>query len=62
VYTCRALGIEAVGLGIADWGHYTSVAMIRYTIREVLATLNAMWEVHVTRPLPTFLGPFEGIA
>jgi vancomycin permeability regulator SanA len=30
-------------------------------MREVAATFVALLEVHVTRPLPRFLGPFEGI-
>lgn len=62
VYTCQQLDIEATGLGTPDWGAYPSALMHRYTMREVLATLNALWQVHITRPLPTFLGPFEGIS
>ncbi len=61
VYTCRALGVEAVGLGTPDWGRYSPLLLARYTAREALATLNALVEVHLTRPLPTFLGPFEGL-
>jgi vancomycin permeability regulator SanA len=62
LYTCRQLGIDAVGLGTPDWKSYHGVLILRYTVREVLATLNAVWQVHITRPLPTYLGPFEGIA
>lgn len=61
VYTCRTLGVKAVGLGTQDWGAYRETLLVRYTLRESLATLKAIWELHVTRPLPTFLGPFEGI-
>lgn len=61
VYTCRHLGIDAVGLGTPDWGFYREALLIRYSIREFLATLKALWQVHITQPLPTFLGPFEGI-
>ncbi|MCU0494115.1 MAG: YdcF family protein [Chloroflexaceae bacterium] len=61
VYTCRALGVEAVGLGTSDWDRFNRVLMMRYGLRESLAILNALWEVHVSRPLPTFLGPFEGL-
>jgi vancomycin permeability regulator SanA len=60
VYTCRQLGIRAVGLGTPDWERYPRV-MGPYSMREALATLNALWEVHITRPEPTFLGPFEGL-
>ncbi len=61
VYTCRHLGIDAVGLGTQDWGIFRNDSMMRYSNREILAVLKALWEVHVTRPKPTFLGPFEGI-
>lgn len=61
VYTCQQLGIATSGLGTPDWGAYPSGLMQRYALREMLATLNALWELHITRPLPTFLGPFEGI-
>jgi vancomycin permeability regulator SanA len=62
VYTCGQLGVDAVGLGTPDWGVYADPLMASYTLREALATLNALWEVHVTRPTPTYLGRFEGIA
>ncbi|MEG4072141.1 ElyC/SanA/YdcF family protein [Microcoleus sp. Pol14C2] len=61
VYTCRQLGVEAIGLGTPDWGKFRPKGMIRYTFREFFAVLKALWEVRVTRPEPTFLGPFEGI-
>lgn len=61
VYTCRALGVQAVGLGTPDWGRYSPVLLARYTVREALATAKALLDVHLTRPLPTFLGPYEGV-
>lgn len=61
VYTCRRLGIESIGLGTPDWGVYPLRAVSFYTLRETLATFKALWQLHVTRPLPTFLGPYEGI-
>jgi vancomycin permeability regulator SanA len=62
VYTCSQLGIDAVGLGTPDWEAYRDSVIMRYTIREAFATLNALLELHITRPLPTYLGPFEGVA
>lgn len=62
VYTCQTLGVTAVGLGTQDWGAYRETLLVQYTLREVLATLKALWQLHVTRPLPTFLGPFEGMS
>ncbi|NCC35710.1 MAG: hypothetical protein EOM24_27415 [Chloroflexia bacterium] len=61
VYTCRALGVDAVGVGVRDWGHYAPPVLAQYTVREALATVKALLDVHVTRPGPTFLGPYEGI-
>lgn len=62
VYTCRQLGVDAAGLGTPDWGVYRDGLMVRYSLREMLATLKALWEVHVTKPLPTYLGPREYVS
>jgi vancomycin permeability regulator SanA len=59
LYTCRGLGLDAVGLGAPDWGTYPEALLLRYSLREAVATLNALWQVHVARPEPTFLGPRE---
>ncbi|PAX53135.1 SanA/YdcF family protein [Brunnivagina elsteri] len=61
IYTCKNLSVEAVGLGTPDWGSYNKTTVTRYTAREKLSVLKALWEVHISRPLPTFLGKFEGI-
>jgi vancomycin permeability regulator SanA len=69
VYTCRALGIDAVGLAIPDWQHhpersatrYTASEKFGYTLREWLAAGKAFTQLHITRPNPTFLGRFEGL-
>jgi vancomycin permeability regulator SanA len=61
LYTCLQLGVDAVGLGTPDWGVYSDGLMSYYSLRESLATLKALWELHITRPPPTFLGSFEGI-
>lgn len=56
LYTCQQLGINAVGLGI-----YSQYRTGWYTMREALATVKALWDLHISRPLPTFLGPAEFI-
>jgi vancomycin permeability regulator SanA len=69
VYTCRALGIDALGLAIPDWAHHpersaTSYGLdqqVVYSLREWLAGAKALAQLHLTRPSPTFLGPFEGL-
>ena len=49
------------GLGAPDWGVYGTGVMLPYLSREALAVIKALWQVHIVRPPPTFLGPFEGI-
>jgi vancomycin permeability regulator SanA len=61
VYTCRALGIEASGIAAPDWGVYPDALIARYTARESLAALRALWQVHISHPPPTFLGPREEV-
>ncbi|HEY6041768.1 MAG TPA: ElyC/SanA/YdcF family protein [Anaerolineae bacterium] len=61
LYTCRQLGIQAVGFGTPDWGVYPSGLMWAYSVREAFATTKALWDLNVSRPLPTFLGPYEGV-
>lgn len=69
VYTCRTLGIDAIGLAVPDWSHHPERARthypfdlrISYAAREWLATVKAIGQLHLTRPAPTFLGPFEGL-
>lgn len=61
LYLCRHLGIDAVGIGTRDWGVYPDGLMTAYSIREVPAIFKALWQVHVTRPTPTYLGPKEGL-
>ena len=60
VYTYQALGLHATGLGTPDWGAYPTL-MPGYAARELLAISKSLWEVHISRPLPTFLGPFVGL-
>jgi vancomycin permeability regulator SanA len=55
VYTCRQLGLKAVGLGTPDGEIYGLRGMLPYLLREVLANVKALWNIHITRPLPTFL-------
>lgn len=61
LYTCQHLGLDVEGLGTPDWENYPLQIMGPYSAREGLAILKALWQIHITRPLPTFLGPFEGI-
>lgn len=51
LYTCNALGVRAVGVS-ADLRQYRQRSEIYWNLREVFATLVALWEVHVTHPQP----------
>jgi vancomycin permeability regulator SanA len=61
IYTCRQFGLDTVGLGTPDIEIYGLWGMIPDFRREMLANVKALWEVHVTRPRPTFLGRLEKI-
>jgi SanA protein len=56
LYVCRALGIDAAGFP-ADLRAYRPNALAWWNLRELPATLVALWEVHVTRPLPVLGNP-----
>ena len=49
VYTCRKMGIEAIGLGTRDWGWYGIDSVSYHTFREIFATLKALWQLHVLK-------------
>lgn len=56
IYTCRGLGVRAVGFAAAD---FSGPAYTAGRWREYPARLVAWWQVTVTRPRPRFLGPRE---
>lgn len=56
LYTCNMLGLNARGVP-ADLRQYHSKSMAYWQVRETLATLVALWEVHITRPLPVLGEP-----
>lgn len=59
LYICRQLGLDAVGVS-ADRRIYQRRAFAYWNLRELFATLTALWEVHISRPLPV-LGKPESI-
>ncbi len=60
LYTCNALGVDAVGV-IADQREYRRLARLFWFTRETIATLAALVDVHLLHPLP-ILGDPEPIA
>ena len=56
LYTCNQLGVQAIGVP-SDLREYRRNATLYWHIRELPATLVALWEVNVTRPLPVLGDP-----
>lgn len=56
LYTCSRLGIDAVGVA-ADQSRYRARSELFWNMRELPATLVALWEVHFSRPLPVLGEP-----
>ncbi len=56
LYTCHALGLSVVGVS-ADQRSYSMRSWLYWNVRELPATLNALWQAYVTRPLPVLGEP-----
>jgi SanA protein len=54
VYTARSLGLEAIGVA-ADIQPYANE--FKNAMREKLARVKAVLQLHITHPEPTYLGP-----
>lgn len=59
VYIGRAMGIQGNGLGTPDWGRYGIHSISYHTLREIVATAKALWQVHLTPPRPIGLNQGE---
>lgn len=59
LYLCNMLGIDGVGVA-ADNFRYRRMSLLFWNARELAATLTALLDVHITRPLP-ILGEPEPI-
>ncbi len=59
LYTCAVLNIDVVGVA-SDRTVFLPVTLAYWNLRELPATLVALWEVHISRPLP-ILGKPEPI-
>jgi SanA protein len=51
IYLCNHIGVEGVGVS-ADGRVYRKSSVLIWNVREFLATVNALWEVHVSHPVP----------
>jgi SanA protein len=59
LFLCNTLGVQAVGVS-ADMRTYRQRSQFYWNLREVPATVVAVWDVYITRPLP-ILGKPEPI-
>lgn len=59
IYTCSVLGMDVTGVK-ANLKHFQKVSILYWNFREVFASLNALWDVHISHPLPV-LGDQEPI-
>lgn len=59
LYLCNMLGVDGVGV-VADNFRYRRMSLLFWNARELAATLTALVDVHLTRPLP-ILGEPEPI-
>jgi SanA protein len=56
LYTCSALGVSAVGV-TSDLRTYRKASIFFWNLREIPATLVALLDVHLTRPVPILGNP-----
>ena len=56
LYTCNTLGVDAVGVS-ADMRQYRGSSQAFWNFRETIATVVALWEVHLSLPEPILGNP-----
>ena len=56
IYTCNLLGISAIGVP-ADLRQYRRVSQTFWNLRETVATVVALWEIHLSQPNPILGNP-----
>lgn len=56
LYICNALGVHSIGVP-SDMREYRRRSMLFWNLREIPATVIALWEVHFARPLPVLGNP-----
>jgi SanA protein len=59
LYLCNQLGVDSVGV-TSDLRTYRKSAVLYWNIRELVATTAALWDVHISHPIPV-LGNQEPI-
>jgi SanA protein len=51
IFLCDQLGIVSQGVA-SDLREYSSYSLRYWNLREILATMSAMWDVWIQRPVP----------
>jgi SanA protein len=51
LYLCNMLGVKSTGVS-ADLREYRKESKLYWNIRELPATIVALWEVHISHPMP----------
>jgi SanA protein len=56
IYTCNTLGVTAIGVP-SDERQYRKRSLFFWNLREIPATLVALWEVNISHPIPVLGKP-----
>ena len=56
LYSCNQLGVDATGIA-AENHYFLKRSRFYWNLRELLATPVALWELHISQPLPVLGDP-----
>jgi SanA protein len=56
IYLCNQLGVDAIGVE-ADLRVYRRSSVVIWNMRELLATVAAIWDVNISHPIPVLGDP-----
>jgi len=56
IYLCNLLGVDSVGVE-ADLRVYRKSSLLYWNLRELLATVAALWDVNISHPMPVLGDP-----
>jgi SanA protein len=56
IYLCNQLGVDSVGVA-ADLRVYRNSSVFYWNIRELLATVAALWDINISHPIPVLGDP-----
>jgi SanA protein len=59
LFTCNGIGLKSVGV-TSDIRQYGKISRMNWNVRELPATLVALWDVWISHPLPV-MGDYEPI-